>query len=81
MTKQDKEFVQSPGHLDLSDGPLKLRGHHSPIDHIQLEVMARNQFLMTPRIPMRKAAKITGRKRTQKLIVKSECLPMNLPKL
>ena len=23
MTKQDKEFVQSPGHLDLSDGPPK----------------------------------------------------------
>ena len=66
MTKQDKEFVESPGHPDLNDGLpiLKLRRHRSPINHIQPYVRARNRFVMTLQIAMMKPAKVEGRKIT-----------------
>ena len=64
VTKQDKEFVESPGHPDLSDGLPKLRRHRSPINHIQPEVRARNRFVMTLQIAMKKAAKVADRRIT-----------------
>ena len=64
VTKQDKEFVESPGHPDLSDGLPKTTKASFATFHIQPEVRARNRFVMTLQIAMKKAAKVAGRRIT-----------------
>ena len=64
VTKQDKEFVESPDTRISVMGSPKLRGHRSPINHIQPEVRARYRFVMTLQIAMKKAAKVAGRRVT-----------------
>ena len=64
MTKQDKEFVESPGHPDLSDGlPLTTKASFANKPH-STGRQARNRFVMTLQIAMKKPAKVEGRKIT-----------------
>ena len=64
VTKQDKEFVESPDTRISVMGSLTLRRHRLPTNHIQPEVRARNRFVMTLQIAIKKAAKVAGRKIT-----------------
>ena len=64
LNKQDKEFVESPGHPDLSDGlPKTTKASFANKPH-STEVRARNRFVMTLQIAIKKAAKVAVRKIT-----------------